>query len=496
MSKKEKSSKKKGCCLWFVLVVFGLIAAVVAMPLLHICPPKGPWPEPPWCVNKDDCTNYPPSPIDGLIRSLSDMVGAEGLAVANACMVMRSYGDNTFIPYEYKQLDYIPDAESFTPTDRHINFGFFMADYWGHNYEIDTNYFDVPKIVADNWFSLGTDTRKHNNLENSTMRLKQLGAQTIIFTDFIFIDQDLQLAKREYPGVGPMTQEDMDRLVKVSQQNGLDPILGLITIDPLFADEFVKYFNSGKEGSLYDIMDPIQVYDRSNLGENTLKLHQSWRIAILQEAQMAENAGFSALLVKDQGGWRNSGDMVAEDNEQMKATIAEVRKVFSGNLGAKVSGVEELSDGYDFYSLLDFVDIEVLVNNVIGGLDENDAQGQISAWKTYFSDPAWNALTEVPEVNLSFGVNSYDGVIDHGWIEVGGHYPNHVRDDREQALVHENFFRALYESPQSVVNGVQLSYDWYDYIYPNTHELRTDLGTSIRGKDSEHVIHRWTEIFQ
>ena len=497
MQKREKTSKKKSCCLWFVLVGFGVIATVVAMPLLHICPPPGPWPQPPWCVNKDDCTDYPPSPIDGLIRTLSDTVGAGGLAVPNACMVMRSYGDNTFVPYEYKEIDYITEIESFTPVDRHINFTAFMADYWGHNYEIDTNYFDIPKIVADNWFSLGTDTRKHKNLENTTMRLQQLGVQSIQFQDFVFIDQDLSISKRKYPGLGPMTQEDMNRLVKISQQNGLNPVLSLLIIDPLFSDEFVKYFNSGKDGSLYDVMDPIQVYDRFNIGENSVKLNQNWRVAILQEAQMAEKAGFSALLVKDNNGWKDSGEMVPEDNEQMKQTIADVREVFSGKLGAKVTGLEELSLGYDFYSDLDFVDIEVLVDKIIGGLEENDTQGQITAWKAYLSNPALTVLREVPEVNVIFNVNSYDGVINGGWIEVGGHYPGFKRDDREQALIYENFFRALYESPQTVVNGIQVSaYDWHDYIYPNTHELRNDLGTSIRGKDAEHILHRWIEIFQ
>jgi len=37
MAKKERSSKRKGCCLWFALIGLGLIAGIVAMPLLHIC---------------------------------------------------------------------------------------------------------------------------------------------------------------------------------------------------------------------------------------------------------------------------------------------------------------------------------------------------------------------------------------------------------------------------------------------------------------------------
>ena len=497
MAKKERSSKRKGCCLWFALIGLGLIAGIVAMPLLHICPPKGPWPTPPWCVNKDDCTNYPPTAIDGLIRSLSDKVGAEGLVVANACMIMRSYGDNTFVPYEYQELDYITVVDEFPPVERRIFFNTFMADYWGHNYEIDTNYFDVPQIIADNWFSMGTDTRKHNNLENTTRRLNQVGMGSVVFTDFIWVDEDLSISKAEYPGLGPMTQNDMDRLVAVSKENDLEPVLALSIMDRLFSDQVVRYFNSGEYGSYYDVAGPIIVYDRFNLAENTPAVNQSWRTAILQEAEMAEKAGFSALFAKDYTGWRNTGEFVDLDNREMKQTIAEVRKVFSGKLGAKALNIEELSAGYDFYSDLDFVVVDISIDNIIAGLDENDMQGQIDAWKAFLTDPVLDVLTGVPEVILMFNVNSYDGVIDGGWIETAGHYPDLVRDDREQALVYEAFFRALYETPETNVNGVQVgTYDWHDYIYPNFHEIRNDLGTSIRGKDAEHVLHRWTQIFQ
>jgi hypothetical protein len=497
MVKKETGTRKKGCCLWFALIGLVLVAAVVAMPLLRICPPKGPWPTPPWCISKDDCTDYPATAVDGLIRSLSDSVGAEGLAVANACMIMRSYGDNTFVPYEYQELDYIPGAEEYPPVDRSIFINVFMNDYWGHNYEIDTTYFDVPQIFADNWFSMGTDTRKHNNLENSTQRLNQLGMQSIIFTDFVWVDEDLSLSNENYPGLNLMTQEDMNRLVSVSKENGLDPVLGLSIIDPLFMDQLVRYFNSAEYGSYYEVAGPIQVYDRFNLGEATQTLHQNWRAAILEEAQMAETAGFSALFAKDNTGWMNTGEYVELDNQEMKQTIAEVRKVFSGKLGAKVLDVDELSVGYDFYSLLDFVVIEIGVDKIISGLDENDIQGHIDAWKHYLTDPVLDVLAEVPEVVLSLGVNSYDGVIDGGWIEAAGHYPDLVRDDREQALIFEAFFRTLYEVSETNVNGVQVgTYDWHDYIYPNLHDIRNDLGTSIRGKDAEHVFHRWTQTFQ
>ena len=97
---------------------------------------------------------------------------------------------------------------------------------------------------------------------------------------------------------------------------------------------------------------------------------------------------------------------------------------------------------------------------------------------------------------MAIGINSYDGVIDGGWIEGAGHYPDLIRDDREQSLIYEGFFRALYETPETKVNGIMGGYDWHDYIYPDFHEIRNDLGTSIRRKDAEHVFHRWMQIFQ
>ncbi|MFH1184827.1 MAG: hypothetical protein V1755_07290 [Chloroflexota bacterium] len=50
-------------------------------------------------------------------------------------------------------------------------------------------------------------------------------------------------------------------------------------------------------------------------------------------------------------------------------------------------------------------------------------------------------------------VNRYDGVLERGWIESGGHYPN-------------------------------------------DHDIRTDLTNSLRSKDAENVFYRWTTIFE
>lgn len=501
MEKKDKSSKRKGCCLWFLLVGLGLIALVIAIPVFRICPPKGPWPTPPWCYAKEDCTTYEGSPFDGLIRKTLDGMGATGLQVANACMFMRSFGDNTFIPYQYKELDYITGTENYPPVDREMNFGIEMFDYWGHNYEvsgIDKLTSSIPSFIRNIWnkyFSQGTDTRRHNNLENSVERVKQLGGDYFYVIDFIaLVDDDLNLERSPYAGLNSMSQEDMDHIAEVTHDGGLESIISLTMIDTDFFDQFSDYFNENDYGSLYDVMDGITKFDRFNVGDATERLHEVWRTAILNEAAMAEKAGIDRLIVNFL--WLNQDpDMIQLDDAEWKETIAEIREVYSGKLGA-FWVVNEGIENYSYFNDVDFVYVGVENQKYTAGIAEDDMDGLVNAWKEYLNSPQFDAIRNVPEVMFRIYLMSYDGAIDNGWFEIGGKYPDKVSDYREQAVLMESFMRALYETPDSPINALTTIYDWHDYIYPNLHEIRNDLGTSVRGKDAENVFHRWMDIFQ
>ena len=500
--KEEKPKKKrKGCCLWIFLAFVAVIALIVAMPVFKICPPPGPWPTPPWCYDKDDCTSYPGSPFDGLIRKLSDSIGATGLKVGNACMIMRSYGKNTFVPYGYKELSYITGTENYTTTERELTFDVGIADYWGNPYVFPKSIAkNIPQFIQDHWFTLGEDTRKSGNLENTTKRVSQLGAHRIYFFDFIQLTTDgtLDLFRKDEPAVESMTQDELTRIASEALDNGLQPILSLTIMDPVFGDRLADYFNSGEYGSLYDYESPLQQYDPFNAGENTLTLHEHWRQAILEEARMAEIAGFTGLFITPQGGgWINTGEFIAQDNEEWKKTIAEVRKVFSGKLGVDISRLYTVSSEYDYYKALDFVVVDVAVESVLTGTDY-DLDKITAAWKTYLLDPQFEKVRGIDEVIQKLLINSYTGFNDKGWIDAAsGHYPDLVRDDAEQALDYEGFLRALYDTPDSPITGlVTWGYAWTDYVYPNIHDLRTDITNSIRDKDAEHVFHRWQTIFK
>jgi hypothetical protein len=70
------------------------------------------------------------------------------------------------------------------------------------------------------------------------------------------------------------------------------------------------------------------------------------------------------------------------------------------------------------------------------------------------------------------------------------------RDWKEQALVYEGLFRALYNNSTANIKGIiAYGYWWTDTLYPD-HWVNNDLGHSIRGKDAEHVFYRWSQIFK
>lgn len=55
-----------------------------------------------------------------------------------------------------------------------------------------------------------------------------------------------------------MTQGDMNRLAVESRKNRTESIMMLTIMDPIFADEIVRHFNSGEYGSYWALADAIQ----------------------------------------------------------------------------------------------------------------------------------------------------------------------------------------------------------------------------------------------
>jgi hypothetical protein len=504
MGKETKSRKQGRSCLYAILIGSLLVCAVGAASALGVCPPEGPWPQPPWCTSKVDCVDYPPTIVDDIIRRVSDSIGAQNLKVANGCMFMRSIGDNPFQPFEYRELGYLPGTESYAPVDRPITFGVSIADFWGNPYIIPTGLEEnIPKLARELWYdtvTLGADPRKHANLENTARRSAQLGAKVFMAEDFIMlVDDDLTLRRFDYPATESMTQDELTRIAEAAHQNGMEAMLQLTILDTAFYDKVADYFNSGQPGSLYDVMDAVQRYDSRNTGEDTATLHEHWRAAILEETRMAETAGFDRLMVTPQTmGWTNKGETVALDDAEWKKTIAAVRQIFFGKLGGGTVYLNEAYDsGYTYFQDLDFFMIDIPITRITAGYAADDLDGMTAAWKEYLLSPSVMQFSGVPELWHGLLVNSYDGVLERGWIESGGHYPDLNRDDRVQSVVYEAFLRALYESPETPVNGViTWGYAWTDYIYPNDHEIRSDLSNSIRGKDAENVFSRWTTIFK
>ena len=74
-------------------------------------------------------------------------------------------------------------------------------------------------------------------------------------------DGTLDLFRKDEPAVESMTQDELTRIALEALYNGLQPILSLTIMDPVFGDRLADYFNSGEYGSLYDYESPLQQYD-------------------------------------------------------------------------------------------------------------------------------------------------------------------------------------------------------------------------------------------
>ncbi len=105
--------------------------------------------------------------------------------------------------------------------------------------------------------------------------------------------------------------------------------------------------------------------------------------SIIAEAKLAEQAGFPALYVKAANGLTAKGEYTTIDNQASIQTIQEVRKVFSGELGANIHPSNELNLPYDYYKELDFLTISTPFEQILFNESEDDIEGMKTAWKNF-----------------------------------------------------------------------------------------------------------------
>ncbi len=382
-------------------------------------------------------------------------------------------GSNFYIPYEYKELSYI--TEKFEPTDKKLDIMISPTDYWGN-----------PHL----YINLGEDSRDH--YKTTMKKIGEITNDGVMVSDFAGISDELGVGDTGFEGIREIPQNELNDLVNEANKNNQEKIF-LITglIDP--EGPMRRYKEEGMEGTVQENLIQDQSLD------NWQKLFDEWGTEIVKRAKKAETVGVTHMIVtsdflmkfyEDKNYW----------NKRYSEYIDNVKKEFSGKIGLNIRLNEALEVEKEVLDKVDFVMVgwepnswtyKTINEDVVEDVDSIE-----ESFVKWFNRDEWDYFND-KEVYLSLITTGYDGGLQKGWIEAGAVYgPEYVEDQKEQALINEGMFRALYNNDFNIDGVISYGYWWTDRTYPEVKIIRVDLSHSIRNKDAEHVFYKWNQIFK
>ncbi len=148
------------------LVIFGNLL----MFALHICPPQGPWPNPPWCNLKKDISS-------------------------------------SEFKFNLSRLSYI-GKEPQHMINSSFSFGIGMMDLWG-------NLCTTPFKCED----------PKDYVDSSLNRIKKLNADLVMITDFYQLDRLKNIVEVHFGGARTISKEDIKSIVEKAHNKGLKVML-------------------------------------------------------------------------------------------------------------------------------------------------------------------------------------------------------------------------------------------------------------------------------
>lgn len=428
------------------IIFWGLVLVIiilVSMFVFDICPPKGPWPMPPWCGSAE-------------------------------------FTRNTFdIKAETRALSQI----------KAVN----MFDTWGANYN-----FKMVENTRNNTNSSFDRVRELGAKEvyvHDFHRAVFEGEESLTSTSYKIEDETFWNDFRDES----MTQEDLNNLVKSAHDRGL--LLG-IKHNMHFAD-MSKYLVSGLKGDVgKDVIADYEAYQKPHTAEWIKDYFAKWQARMVEKGAMYQSAGVDIMSVSPTFVDTSFAGNEKLANDSWKNLISEVRKVFSGKIHVELSmwdlidvnhNYRNLSN-FDYYKSADIVDMRFFYFPQEYRTDNPPTIGNMKASFSRFFDDV-EKFTERNNIKLSvtFSPFSYKNAINNEIFEFNDIKNEEVRakekDWQHQADAYQAMFEDLVnrKSMERITVG---GFSWDDAMDPEVGP-RVSVNSSPRNKIAEEVIRQW-----
>ncbi|NCB41500.1 MAG: hypothetical protein EOM59_02660 [Clostridia bacterium] len=234
--------RKKVLILLSVIVM--LIIAIALMFIFKICPPEGPWPMPPWCVEKT--------------------------------------------PFEYQELDYIPDNFTLANPDKKLDLGIGTFDVWGNMH-----------LFLD----LGEDTRDH--YEYTIQRIGTIQSDLYLITDVITLGEGGTLITTDdvnSAGLITISEDYLTQIGTLLKKNNIQKFMYLINLNDN-TDEIEGYLSTDLTASERLIAEEFKQKTIESVGYASGKIlddytqsdwdamFDRWEEVLVERAKICEAAG-------------------------------------------------------------------------------------------------------------------------------------------------------------------------------------------------------------
>ncbi len=431
---------------WAIRIPIIILFIILAMFMFKLCPPRGPWTMPPWCVAVES--------------------------------------------FEYSELDYI--SSNYRATNKELDFGIGTFDIWGN-----------PHLFAD----LGDDTRNH--YKETINRLGNINTELYLITDVVTFSHNGTMIYSDdtaESGGGTIGKKYMDEIGQLVKTNKIKKFMHLTNLAD-FSDDIDDYLSRDLstaeklvgEQFKKELEDSDSYVSSTNLNDYSKEqwddLFDTWTNIMVKMAKKNQEAGVTHMVINpgDTGfNWRIDYDY---QKEKYAEVAKEIKNHFSGKLGV-YGRVDELSnmnwDFIDFHMPTFNADFDWMMDEDLKDVKDNVKDIKASITK-YFAREYWSQIKD--ESYLSVTIPSITNGVRVGWMpqsESNKHSP----DQKAQAIAYEALFQTLYDIDTNIDGVIAYGYWWNDRLYPETKVLRNDNDYTIRNKDAEKVFYKWNEIFR
>ncbi len=420
-----------------LIVIIIIIVIVLAMFVFKICPPKGPWPTPPWCKT-----------------------------------------------FSINQYDVKVDAEQLSQV-KAVN----MYDTWGRNYNMN--------MVETTWDNLESSFNRVQDLGASVVYVHDFDraiyekGQDYTSTKYVLADDIFGNDMRDEA----ISVKHLKKIVTTAHERGLK--LG-IKRNLTFLD-MGSLIVSGIKGTIeQDVAKSFAEFNREHSDEWVKDYFAKWQSRLIEKAKIYQDAGVDIMSVSPtfQDPQFAGHEILA--NELWKKLISEVKNNFKGQIliDFNVYGLVDGNNGaeqwhkYDYYKDADIVEARVykILEKYQSG-NKNLKQDTIKMV---------NGLNQAAEdlgikIHIFFAPSSYVDGLYLGpveYLDVNSDKIKKLSKDYEvQAMAIDEFFRTT-KDKQNIIGLNIGNFAWDDALDPDV-RARVSVSAGFRNKPAETVVKEW-----